>query len=541
MTGFLRLILFTALAGAFVPNVNAGEAPRSVDLGRAIYEEGVLPSGAPLRGQRFDNTMVEGKDAACINCHRKSGMGGVEGTTVMPPVGARFLFHRDQNPIAIIDPRIRMGFTIPHDSYTPESLLKALRAGERVGGGNPLDPVMPRYELDDASAKALQAYLAQLSDKVSPGVEDDRIHFAVVFGPEVDERLRKTLTEGIQNYFRRHDDVIKPGVRHHQASYEVFPRTPRKWELSVWRLTGPESGWPAQLKRFYKSQPVFAVVGGMATSASHPVDAFCEAEKIPCLFRTDDLPPGRESRYNFYFSSGVSLESQVLLKYWAEHPERQANGRLIQIVHDDFVGRQASKELEAAAKGTGQVVLTRVVGKNDRAGLRQAFQDVRPEDRVVNWLRPDAIGLLAEIPPPEGDVYFSTFMAGGEQAPFPDAWKAKSRLIYPFELPDKRVGQLAVFYAWMTTNHVPPLNERIQSEMFFNMLLLSESLGQMLDNLHREYLVEVVERVIGMGFQRSMYPKLSLGPNQRFAARAGYIAHWEKDGKLVADTDRLAP
>ena len=39
----------------------------------------------------------------------------------------------------------------------------------------------------------------------------------------------------------------------------------------------------------------------------------------------------------------------------------------------------------------------------------------------------------------------------------------------------------------------------------------------------------------------SIYPRLSLGPGQRFASKGAYIVHVGADGLLVADSDWIVP
>jgi len=63
-----------------------------LESGRRIYMEGILPSGAMLTGIRFGNTIVSGARAACVNCHRRSGMGQVEGDLQVPPINGEFLY-----------------------------------------------------------------------------------------------------------------------------------------------------------------------------------------------------------------------------------------------------------------------------------------------------------------------------------------------------------------------------------------------------------------------------------------------------------------
>ena len=60
--------------------------------GERLYREGLLPSGALLRGRHPGGGEVSGALAACAGCHRRSGMGTFEGNRVIPPVAGPFLF-----------------------------------------------------------------------------------------------------------------------------------------------------------------------------------------------------------------------------------------------------------------------------------------------------------------------------------------------------------------------------------------------------------------------------------------------------------------
>jgi len=46
----------------------------AVSIGESIYRFGALPGGKPLRGERESGVTVEGASAACVNCHRRSGL-----------------------------------------------------------------------------------------------------------------------------------------------------------------------------------------------------------------------------------------------------------------------------------------------------------------------------------------------------------------------------------------------------------------------------------------------------------------------------------
>jgi hypothetical protein len=88
LTFTLSLLLPVA---ALAQGAASGQAAE-VELGRQIYEQGVLSSGE-LTGDRLGRNPVSGAKAACVNCHRRSGMGQVEGDIAVQPITGNFLQH----------------------------------------------------------------------------------------------------------------------------------------------------------------------------------------------------------------------------------------------------------------------------------------------------------------------------------------------------------------------------------------------------------------------------------------------------------------
>jgi len=96
------------LSAASVAGEPAQSQASAVSIGESIYRFGALPGGEPLRGERESGVPVEGASAACVNCHRRSGLGAAEGRGFIPPITGQFLFHprvssRDDSDLPYVD------------------------------------------------------------------------------------------------------------------------------------------------------------------------------------------------------------------------------------------------------------------------------------------------------------------------------------------------------------------------------------------------------------------------------------------------------
>src|ERR1700730_1217522 len=176
---------FSALLGA-VWVLTAGHPAAALAApdvaGQEIYRQGSLPTGAELTGSRDSGTSVTGGSAACVSCHRRSGLGNVEGDIIIPPIIAKYLYRsRAANTEDLTLPHVP-GW-VPHSwTYTDETLARAIRTGVRPDG-EAMSPLMPHYALDDASMAALIGYLKELTSQPVPGVTDTTLHFATIVTP----------------------------------------------------------------------------------------------------------------------------------------------------------------------------------------------------------------------------------------------------------------------------------------------------------------------------------------------------------------------
>ncbi len=431
--------------------------------------EGILPSGKPLKGKRANSVEVQGIAAACETCHRRSGMGSLEGNIVVPPITGRFLFANENNrPIALVDPRAPKNVSRAHNTYTQSSLAKAIRKGINVGN-RPLSPLMPHYDLSNAEIKALMVYLRQLSAELSPGVGEDTLHFATVVTPDVDPKKQEAMLGMMQKAFTQRNASQEDYSGRMRMPIDLIPRTLRNWQLTVWKLKGAPDTWAGQLAEKYRKEPVFAVISGLSNTTWQPVHFFCQQEKIPCMLPSTTLPATETAFYSLYYSRGVALEGDVLAKYLRDQG-KNAPHRIVQVYRDDEVGRGAAKALTEALHDSGIQVESRVLSGQDESALNVAMKDIANEDGLMLWLRPADLSAVGKIMPilPATRTFASGFLAEENYASMPKAWQPQIKIVYPYELGEKRQKNIVALKKWLQSWSLPLVDETFQSVYSFD-------------------------------------------------------------------------
>src|SRR5579871_569568 len=526
----------------------AQSAPAAVDRGESIYLLGLLGSGAPLEASRRPSGLrVTGADAACVNCHQRSGLGSYEGYAGyvrIPPIAGQYLFHaRGATSAEPVLPYVESMHS-NRDPYTDATLARAIRDGVD-SQGRPLNELMPRYTMTDADMSALIAYLKSLDKLQAPGAKEAVLHIATVVTPEADPARRAAMLDVMQHYFAdKNEFPIGPSAQMRTSGKTGYAKSMfmphHQWKLHVWDLSGPPSQWREQLEAHLGQEPVLAVLSGLGGMNWVPVHDFCEQHKLPCLFPNIDVPVNQDHDfYTLYFSRGVLLEAELIGRALSGSDAAGTPRTVYQLYRQGDSGEAAAAVLAAALKEHGINVRTESLG-GIRAGkdLSEALHRVSGASALVMWLRPDDLRVLDQPPAPGVSVFVSGLMGGLEHSPLPESWRSRTQMAYPYDLPERRNLRMRYPLAWFSMRHIPIVDERLQADTYLACGLLAETLSHMADNLAQPYIVELLQnsvehRLINTGY----YPRLGLGPNQQFVSKGGYIVHFAEPAgsDLVAD------
>jgi hypothetical protein len=537
------------LGGLFVSVVLVSSAGEKWDArlstGEAIYRQGLLASGQPLVAHHRGGTETTGADAACINCHRRSGLGSIEGAQgAIPPITRRYLMHPRARTAQDLDLPYVVGIRADRDPYTDATIARALRAG-LDSEGRPLRELMPRFDLGDSDVQALIAYLKQLDRRDVPGVTPSVLHFATIVTPDADPVKRDGMLDVLRHFFNDRNAVQRGETLRPKASrmtgLSMF-KVVRRWDLHVWQLTGAPDTWREQLDRRFAEEPVFAVVSGIGRSTWAPVHRFCEEREVPCLFPNIEVPVDTDRDfYSVYLSRGVILEAKLVAERILS-----SEGSAPRVVHQIYragdSGEAASKALEAALAGHGITVLNHVVRAPEQLAAIVEHA-TGSSDALVLWLRPPDIATLGGVPPRAKTVYLSGLMGGLEQAPVPAAWREQSLLTYPVDLPENRRVRVDYPLGWFSIRKIRVVDLPVQADTYLACGLLSETISHLVDTFVPEYLVERVEDMLEHRVLTGYYPRLTLGEHQRFASKGGYLVKFAAPTgtRVVAASDWLIP
>jgi len=527
-------------------------SPSLIEIGRRIYQEGIVESGEELRGVSVAQVTFSGEQAACMRCHRKSGFGTSEGKNIITPITGEYLFPEvvvEASLNAEVSPKTQQqqrALSWPGNSptpYTQPMFARALSDGINSAGQS-MDQLMPRYALSDKEVEGLTAYLKSLSAYSEPSVDKTTIHFATVIMPDAKPGQSQAMLDVLKAYVEDMNSDTRSIKRRRKVATHAMYRSYREWKLHVWELTGPGESWKAQLEKLYRDQPVFAVLSGIGGDNWGPFHEFCEQQEVPCLFPSSDLPVIDDGYYSFYFSRGMALEAEVLAKQFKSSVQ---NDVIVQVFSkDDNRGVEAARVLRDSMKKAGSaenlVDWSIPDGQIDKL-WQQMLAEQKPK-AVVMWAGGEDLAKLGgwgdKSNSPQ-QIYLSASMLGRELGSDPELlpkslhkFKENIRLIYPFKIPEKSARHLLRTKLWLRSKKIALTDERVQANTYFAANMAGDVLSHMFSHYSREYFIELVEHMIGRSLVTSVYPQLNLGPGQRFASKGAYLLKYSnRQGKVL--------
>jgi len=267
---------------------------------------------------------------------------------------------------------------------------------------------------------------------------------------------------------------------------------------------------------------VLSGVGGVHWA---PVHDFCEQRQIPCLFPNVEVPDVADGDfYSLYLSKGVLLEAEIVARRISDSLKDRPGGAVRQVYRAGDSGAPAARALATALQGTGLDVQSEVLSPGQLGqGVSAAVRRAAKADALVLWLRPADLAAVDAAPEVPTDVYVSGLMGGLEHAPLPASWRARARMAYPFDLPDRRIVRLDYPRGWFSFRHIPVVAEQVQADTYLACGVLAETLNHMADVMEPDYLVERIQEILDHRILTGYYPRLTLATGQSVASKGGFL------------------
>jgi hypothetical protein len=247
-----------------------------------------------------------------------------------------------------------------------------------------------------------------------------------------------------------------------------------------------------------------------------------------------------------YFSKGMALEGEAIAQYLSDN--NLLNTTVVQVFREsDPHGETAAAALRRALQARGGPVNEFSVkgpDKPDEVFWREIRETAKPavtvlwlndSDLETYWEQPDAVRS-------SGDIYLSTTLYGQKTDTVPVTVRDQVYFVHPYALPDKWPRLLARSTGWLRARRIyVPGEKRVQANAYFALKMAGEGIGHIRGFFSREYFLERIEHMVDNATYTSVYPRVSLAPEQRFVSKGCYITRVSENGKLVAVTDWLIP
>lgn len=555
--GFIALLLPFGLADSYGESAAPSSAAREINrLGERIYREGILPSGEPLSVLAKGDVSIPGTSFACVSCHLRSGLGSLDEGVFSPPVNGEKLYKPLQQRYKGYEQKPK--YTLPQlrPAYTDETLMSAIRSGIDPAG-RALNNVMPRYPFEDKDMVILISYLKSLSAQFSPGASDTTLRFATVIAEDVRQEDRDAMLAPFEYNFNIKNNQTKY-LSNYKNSRVASSRlmiekmlgsdskdlATKNFILSQWVLKGPPETWRNQLEEYNRTEPVFALLGGITNSDWKPIHQFSEDNQIPCIFPNTDFPVvSGTDWYTLYLSKGYYQEGESAARYLNSMDHVLKGKSVVQIVRDSREGKALSAGFQQIQQDLGLKEPVTVVLPTEKKLSKDLLHQVLSKEKpavLVIWDDSNVLSALESL----GDenrpemVFVSSRYLGKSIWTLPENVRDITYITYPFAFSANTatasMGKQKVkddLKKNLSQADIPLKDTKQQITSLSNALnqLLNTALIDMKGNYYRENLLDVIGAM--MEQQYPLYGRIRTGPGQRYASAGCYIVQLTKGDK----------
>lgn len=531
LSGLVGLLVIGFAAGLARAQAPTPHPPTDSEVARGaqLYREGLRADRVPLEADRGNGVPVRGREAACIQCHRASGMGGAEGSTAVPPIVGSLLFapglpvqQRQARVFARLTRQVPAAQARP--AYSLETLRRTLNQG--IGPtGQPLDALMPRYQLTEAEVRDLVAYTMAMRLGDAPGHDGRTLHLATIETADNPPPVRQAAA-----------DLLAQCLAERSPPVPDSPQSPPTWTLHRWQLGTDPARWPTELDTLQREQPVFAIVSGITGPTGRgpwqPIQQHCERDALPCVLpNTASIDDSQPTAWSFHFSRGVSLEAAAMAEVLAEQapPGGWREIHLVVEPHHEGadIGARRLVEHLGASPVRGPALRVHSPEAPDTASW---LAGLGPRDALVLWLPAPALTTWTRRhEPPTGQprVLVSGELVDLEAGAVAPPWRATVRLTWPYAPIERHLPRIAQNVGqWLHSHRLALAGDaaliRLQGHTYSACEVMANALRRMGSRVSRAYLVELLEGAEEAA-TATAYPRFTLGPGRRHGSQGTWL------------------
>lgn len=472
--------------------------------GKQIYRQGRDPQGVEILAAVGQSGLsLSAIMLPCANCHGDDGLGRAEGA-VRPP---NITWAELTKPYGHQHPDGRS-----HPAFDAAAVGRAITGGVDPAG-NRLDPAMPRYDMADASVRALVAYLQRLSADLDPGLTENAIRIGMVT-PDTGPRApaSRAVMKTIRAYF---DDV--------NATGGIFGRKIEFTVLDGARDTGPTL---ANVRRLEERRKAFAVVdvfGAGMERDPFPIPDDGGAPRIGA-FNPSSGGDATTGGNRFFLLSGLPEQARALVGFAARELGLSAP-RVAVILPDGDVYGGLADAIAGEARTHGWPAPSVVRFSGDRTTARHVSDLRQLEIEAVFYFGPaqdlPAFAAAAAKSGWRPYLFLSGVHSGRATFDIPPVLSDQLFLAYP-SVPSDRTSLMAIEFEGVRRRHGLPRQYPAARAMAYAVAkVLVEGLRRSGRALSRARFIAALEGL--RDFETGVTPPISFGPNRRIGARGAYV------------------